>query len=616
MLGLLKSLFDLLTPRTKIQLLGLFGLMAVTAVLEMASVALFLPLLQLLVDPEKVSSIPIVSDFYVTWGENSPKIFMLKACVALFILFAIKNLLLGVVVYLSDRFSALQNAEYSNRLLVNYFAKPYLFHVQHNSAELIRNVIWTMPQIFVAVVLPILKIVLEILQAILIFAMLLAVEPGGTLVVGGLLGISGAIFHLLARRPLGRWGHQLMEYEAGQLQWVSQGLGAIKVNKVTHRETFFADRFRDIALRRARTLTWFNTVSQAPRLFIEIVGLGGLVLFLVYMLLTTDNMTSILPVVGVFAVAALRLMPSVNRVLSSAANVKQGAASLAAIRDHLGDATLDRILSSPTATQTITFTNEIRLENVSYRYPGATKLALDDLNLTITKGEFIAFVGPSGAGKSTLTDLLLGVLETDSGCLSIDGRELTGATLLGWQRQIGYVPQDIFLIDDTLRRNVALGLHDHEINEGNILRAIKEAGLTTVVAELPEGLDTMVGERGAKLSGGQRQRVGIARALYNAPQVLVMDEATSALDNETEQQVVAAIDSLRGEKTIIVVAHRLTTVRRCDRLFFLKDGKIAGTGPLLELAATNPDFRRIACVDSNAHPIQVDEIAASGENIR
>ncbi len=598
----LRQIIGLTDRRTRIGLAWLGVAMLVGMAFEMASIGIFLPLFQLLLDPERTAALPIFSWLNANLAGGDPKLLTVLFTAALFGLFVVKMVVLAVITYVHNRFVFARQAEFARAMLAAYLVRPYLFHLEKNTAELIRNITTLSTRLFVRGWLPLLQIATEALTVAGVMIILLLVDAPSTLAVSAVLGAGVAIFYGVLRRPLQRWGERTVRLDGDMLQALHQALGAIKAIKLGGLQKFFSSAFARTVDERARIMALAGTMPYLPRLFIETLAVGGLlVLIAIIVMIQNRDIASVLPTLGIFAVAVARLMPSFSRVISNLGMFRENTSGiailyadiesgekLAAIAASIAEANDEA--NAPGHVQTV------RLDRVSFTYPGASEPALVDIDLEIPHGASVALVGRSGAGKTTLADVILGLLAPTSGRLLLDGRD-AHEDLPSWQRRIGYVPQDIYLVDDTFRRNVALGIPDRRISEEQLRRALTEAHLDDVVAGLPLGLDTVVGERGARLSGGQRQRVGIARALYHDPDVLVFDEATSALDNETEQTIIESLGALAGAKTMIVIAHRLSTVRHCDRLVFLNKGRILDQGTFDELVARNPDFRRMAALE-------------------
>jgi len=433
----------------------------------------------------------------------------------------------------------------------------------------------SLPDATGSAMIPGLLLLTEALVLLGIAGLLLVVEPLGALFAMLVLGGTAWGFHRRTRAHIARWGQARQHHEGLRIQHLQQGLGSAKDVKLLGREGDFLAQYSVHNTQSARVGQFEATLQQVPRLWLELLAVLGLVFLVLSMLAQGRDMARIVPTLGLFAAAAFRLMPSVNRMLSAAQSLRYGLPVVNTLDNEFKLAA-----PKPAAQNTngaAAFQHEIRLTDISYTYPSAVTPALTQLSLTIKKGESVGFIGTSGAGKSTLVDIILGLLTPSAGQVAVDGQDIQ-QSLRAWQDQIGYVPQSIYLTDDTLRRNVAFGLPNEQIDDAAVQRAIKAAQLQEFVASLPDGLETIVGEHGIRLSGGQRQRIGIARALYHDPTVLVLDEATSSLDTATECDVMQAVSALRGRKTVLIVAHRLSTVAHSDRLYRLEQGRVAEEG--------------------------------------
>ena len=407
-----------------------------------------------------------------------------------------------------------------------------------------------------------------------IILLLLIIEPIGALSVGALLGGSGWLMQRMLRFRVQTWGETRRVHEGQGLQQLQQGLGGVKDVKLLGREQEFLRQHHRHVIGAAHAGRLHMTLQQFPRLWIELLGVAGLAILIVTMLARDYPMSSVVAIVGLFAFASFRLMPSVSRMVAASQTLQYGLPVI----DTLLQEMQQFAPPAPRARGDLPpVEREIVLDNVHFSYPGAPGAALQGVSIRIARGESVGIVGSSGSGKSTMVDVLLGLLTPDGGAVLVDGRNIQ-PHLRSWQDQIGYVPQSIYLTDDTLRRNVAFGVSDDQIDDHAVMRAITAAQLETFVAEHPDGLGTIVGERGVRLSGGQRQRIGIARALYHDPAVLVLDEATSALDTTTEEGVMRAVESLHGSKTLIIIAHRLTTIANCDRIYRIEAGRVSQQG--------------------------------------
>ncbi len=517
-------------------------------------------------------------------------IFALGAMLAGF--FILKNLLLAAVVYFQARIVAAWQAKLSTRMLSVYLHRPYTFHLQRNSADLIRNTTGVTFNVFGCVVLPGCIVVTESLVALLVTGLLLAVSPLATLLAIGLIGGVSIAFYLLFRTRLHRLGERQLTERGDMVKWVTQALGGIKEAIILGREPFFVNTYARHVVAYSRVDTLFQSIGTLPRLFVEALVVCGLVLVVFVLVSSGAAVSAVFPTLVLFAAAALRLMPSVTRIVGALTMIKFHQPAVDTIAADLAAATSDRRPTERTPPARLSLAGQIEARALSYTYAGAAAPALRDVSLRIAKGSMVAFVGRSGAGKSTLVDILIGLHLPTSGAVLIDGQDMA-ANVGGWQRNIGYVPQSIFLTDDSLRRNVAFGLDDAAIDDAGVRRALDAAQLGELVESLPKGLDTMVGERGSRLSGGQRQRIGIARALYTDPEVLVLDEPTTALDRPTAEEVAAVLVSLAGTKTLLLIAHQMATVRRCQQIFLLRNGALAAEGSYQDLAASHPEFQSL-----------------------
>ena len=442
-----------------------------------------------------------------------------------------------------------------------------MFHLQRNSATLIQNTTQEVSQFTFGAILPGMGLITESLVVVGLASLLLIAEPIGAIAVVITLGSAAIIFHKFTRQKVTSLGTSRQFHDRLKLQHLQQGLGGAKDVKLLGRENDFLNQYKNHSDQTALIGQRMQTLTQLPRLWIELLAMIGLASIVLIMVVQGKSIGAIAPTLGLFTAAAFRLMPSMNRILNYTQSIRYGLATTNTLCTEL------KLNSSvPNAAPAITAPwQEITLRDVCFAYPNAPAPALNHLSLTIQRGETIGFVGPSGSGKSTLVDVVLGLLTPSAGTILVGDSDIQN-NLRGWQNQIGYVPQSIYLTDDSLRRNVAFGLADDKIDNAAVARAIRSAQLEEFVATLPAGLEAVVGERGIRLSGGQRQRIGIARALYHDPSVLVLDEATSALDTATEQGVMEAITALHGTKTILIVAHRLSTVEHCDRLYRLENG--------------------------------------------
>lgn len=549
-------------------------LMLVGMVLETLGVGLVIPAITLMMQGDLLGTFPFLEKLISDTGVPTQTSLISLAMLALVGVYLLKNGYLAFLIWKQTSFAFGVQERLSQRLFTAYLRQPYTFHLQRNSAQLMRNITGEVA-IFSGVVSSILLLLTESFVLFGVGALLLFVEPMGAVAIVIVLGGAAWGFHVLTKARISRWGMERQYHDGLRIQHLQQGLGGAKDVLLLGREDNFLTQF-DIHNRKSIRVWKLQTTLQSyPRLMFELLAVIGLAVLVLTMLGQGRDLASLVPTLGLFAAAAFRLMPSVNRVLTAVQNLRY----TLPVVDHLYEEIHLELVPALKRgdEQHRTFEKRIRLHEVVFKYPTSDTPALNGISITINKGELVGLVGTSGSGKSTLVDVILGLLRADTGEVTVDDRDVRG-NLRAWQDQIGYVPQSIYLTDDTLRRNIAFGLADEEIDEDAVCRAVKAAQLDEFVRSLPDGLQSMVGERGVRLSGGQRQRIGIARALYHDPSVLVLDEATSALDNATESDVMDAITLLKGAKTIIVVAHRLSTVEKCDRLFQLELGEVVNQG--------------------------------------
>ena len=573
-----RKTYSILTPAERRSTLMLLTLMFIGMFLEMLSVGLVIPVMALLTQSDYASKYPDLLPVFEVLGNPGQQSVVIGGMLGLIGVYLCKNIFLAFLVWHQTSFTFSIGEQVSQRLFTIYLRQPYTFHLQRNSAQLLRNVIGEVTM-FMGIIGAYLMFLTEVLVLLGLCVLLLLFEPLGTLIVVCVLGPAAWGFHHFTRSRITHWGQSRQHHEGLRIQHLQQGLGGIKDVKLLGRETNFLEQYSLHNAETWRIGRMISTLKQLPRLWLEALAVSGLATLVLTMLAQGHAMESVLPMLALFAAAAFRLMPSVNRILGALQSMRF---SQPVIDTLYADFQLAVPAANDNYISAAPFREMLELKQVDYTYSGAPQPALSNLSLVIRRGESVGFIGASGAGKSTLVDIILGLLTPVNGEVWVDGTDIH-VYLRNWQNQIGYVPQSIFLTDDTLRRNVAFGLPNEQIDDAAVQHAIMAAQLEEFIASLPDGLETVVGERGVRLSGGQRQRIGIARALYHDPAVLVLDEATSALDAATERGVMQAVDALHGTKTIIIVAHRLSTVEHCDRLYRLEQGRVVEEGKTREI---------------------------------
>jgi ATP-binding cassette, subfamily B, bacterial PglK len=583
-------------PGRRARWLGLVILAVVVSGLEALGAALIYLVLRFVAEPGAGLSVPGIGDLEGLFPQlDTPDLIAWSAgFMALF--FLVRGFAAVGQAYVQGRVTEDAGVRLAGRLLMGYLRMPYPFHLRRNSAELMRNVEESVSRVVSSTLVPVMRLASEALVVAAVAIVLLVTAPVGLLVaavvlVPVVLGLLRIVQPRIA--VLGQQSHELGQTT---LQSLHQSLHGFRDVKLLGRERYFHDRFHAAREGIARTRYLRRALSEMPRVSLE----TALVLFVLVLLVVTlrrgGSPQESLAVLGLFGYAALRILPALNRAVLQLNDLRYGAVAARKVYEELQvvQAADERgRRHAGEEPEPLALRERISVEGVHYRYEGAPVDALAGVDLTIRRGETIGLVGPSGGGKTTLVDVLLGLLPPSAGVVRVDGVDIQSC-LPAWHRNLGVVPQAIYLLDDTLRRNIALGLDDHEIDEARVVEAVRMAQLEAFVAALPDGLDTTVGERGARVSGGQRQRIAIARALYRQPEVLVFDEGTSALDNLTEAELIEALEPLRGKRTMVIVAHRLTTVRRCDRIAFVRDGRIVDSGTYDDLLARSPAFQQLA----------------------
>jgi ABC-type multidrug transport system fused ATPase/permease subunit len=545
-------------------ILVLIGMM-----LELLSLGLIIPFMGLLTQDDYAEKFP---SLYEQLGEPTQQEILVTGVLFILAVYLVKAIFTYYSNWVQRAFLNRAKARLSNEIFQRYLCQPYSFHLDHNSSTLITNA-ENGRTIVSGGLEPLLVLLTDGLIATGMFVLLLLVEPIGTLCVLVLFAAASVLFQFSTRKRIHEWGIAKKIESRLVLKHLQQGLGGAKEVKIMGREQLFLEEHKKSVSASMEVDRRFMMLQVIPRLWLELLAIVGLVVLVLAMIGSGDSVSQILPVLGLFAATSFRIIPSINRILAS---IQTLGYSKPIIRSVFDDLQLLVPITPKTGTE-IQFSTSVCFENVSFKYSNAVGNANENLSFCIGKGEAVGIIGHSGAGKSTLVDILLGLLQPTAGAVLVDGVDIQN-NLRSWQDHIGYVPQTIYLVDDTLARNVAFGLPDEMVNHDAIARSIKAAQLDEFVSSLPDGLNTIVGERGVRLSGGQRQRIGIARALYNDPDILVLDEATSSLDTETEQGVMDAVKELLGTKTIVIIAHRTTTVSYCTKVYKMDKAQIVGSG--------------------------------------
>lgn len=564
------SLFD---GRERGRLAGLLFMMLVGAGLDILGFGMVFPLIALLVDPvivQRESWLSVMD--YLAGG--SPERLAFMALVGMFLLFALKNAYLSLYTLIETRFAYAKQVQIARRILAAYLSQPYQFFRNHNSARLIQNLTTEVTSVVAHVVMPLFAIAAETIFMAAVLALLVLLRSWLVLSVFGMVAVFGAVTYAASHKYLASLGRRRQRFESARNRALREAFGGIKEILVRGCEMHFQKRIDENSIAFASAQQRFHALTYLPRFWIETFAVLGLTLLVAMMVYRNEPPQAILASVGTVAAFGFRIIIGANRVLISISAVRFGLPALASVQSALALSAAGESVDQPASAIAVeAFRDKIEFEGVSYSYPANAVRVLDGVSLTVAKGEFIGVIGISGAGKTTLVDLLLGLIEPTSGTIAVDGRPLRYSKRQ-WMRQIAYIPQEVFLLDDSIRRNVAFGVPDREIDDRKVWAAIERAQLDGYVKGLDEGVDTVIGENGARCSGGQRQRIGIARALYREASVLVLDEATSALDSATESKLMQEVLSLRPAVTIVAVTHRLNCLKGCDRIVRLEHGRL------------------------------------------
>lgn len=571
---LYKKLNFLLSPSLKRNLFFLSILLFIGMLFEMAGIGILIPVLGLLLNSNIGQKYPVLQPYLHALGDPSQVQLAIWGMSALVLFYLVKSIYLGYLGWKQSKFIAHLSLEMVQDLFKGYINQPYIFHLQRNSAQLLRNLQIEISQ-FTSLSQSVLMLALELSVVLGIAILLIIAEPVGAVSVSLFLFLSVFIFQRLTRKKLLSWGKVRQDQGEFINQHLYQGLGGIKDVKFSGREKYFIDQLFVHNYKSSKVTIKYLTMGLIPRLFLELFAVIGIAGITMIMIFQNKPFDLFIPTLGIFAAAAFRLIPSVSRIMNSFQVIR----FLQPVVDVLYNEfyLIHNTVIQQGSYDKLSFSKKITLRGINFSYTNTSSKILNDITIIINKGETVGFMGPSGSGKSTLVDVILGLLAPETGEINVDGENIEN-NMRGWQDQIGYVPQNVYLTDDTICRNVAFGIVKEKIDHKAVERSIKAAQLEQFVGSLPDGLETFVGERGVRLSGGQRQRIGIARALYHDPEVLVLDEATSSLDSLNESGVMRAVKELQGGKTILIVAHRLSTLSICNRIYKISKGKIINEG--------------------------------------
>ena len=577
---ILKKMNVLLDGKQKAKMGGIVVMMIIGAALEACSIGLVIPIITTLLDPEAVNGDGYLGDIYRFLGMKSTSQFTIVMLLVIIAAFVVKNVFLYFQNVVQLRFVYTNQFATSRRMMINFMERPYEYYLNADTSVIQRSITSDVNNMY-GLILSSLQLLSEIIMFLVLVIVLMTQDPMMILTIALLLVIVLLVIKCILKPIMIKAGEDNQEYYSGLYKWIDQSVMGIKEIKIANKESYFINEYSKCGAGYVGAVQKYNIYNATPRLLIETVCIAGLVLYLILQIASGKEVAAMITQIGVFAVAAMRLLPSANRINNYLTSISYFEPFFMGVSDNLQEEINDRNVNYDAEAyearkeiKKLPVLKKIELKDIVYKYPNTDVLIFNHADMEIPVGCSVGVVGTSGAGKTTIIDVLLGLLNIQEGSILADGVEVR-EHYEEWLKNIGYIPQTIFMIDASIRKNVAFGVPDEEIDDNKVWQALKEAQLDEFVRGLPEGLDTGIGERGIRLSGGQRQRIGIARALFEDPEVLVLDEATSALDNETEAAIMDSINRLHGRKTLIIIAHRLQTIEKCDMVYRVENGQIA-----------------------------------------
>ena len=589
---IVKKLLFLLTFHERKNAIFLMGMVLVLAMLEMIGVVSILPFMAVLMNPDLIDTNILLNTAFKAsniFGVETKNNFLFLLGVLVFLILIITLTFKFLTFYVQLKFTSLLNHKIAKRFVEGYLHQPYTWFLNRHSADLGKNILSEVSFVISQGITPMINLIKQSVIAIAIIIMLFFVDPILTLVVGLTFGIAYFFVYLINRQLMLRIGEKRVDANKWIFTSITEAFGAIKEIKVSGQEQAYIKRFSEPSITLARISALVGVVTNLPRFVLEAITFGGMLLVVLYLMSQSGNFFSALPIIALYAYAGYRLMPTLQQVYTSLVTLRLVGPAVDGLYKDLNSL---KPLNLKQNDSTLSLKKNITLKNVYFNYPNSSRTALKNIHFNIYAKTSVGIVGATGSGKTTVVDIILGLLEAQQGVLEVDGKEINKFNSKAWQSSIGYVPQHIFLSDDSVAANIAFGIQNEKIDYKAVERAAKIAKLHDFVAsELPQKYLTTIGERGVRLSGGQRQRIGIARALYNNPRVLILDEATSALDNNTEKEVMNEIKKLEKDITLVMIAHRLSTVRDCNSIILLDKGEIKGQGTFEELAKSNDNFK-------------------------
>lgn len=571
---ILKKLRVLLDKKQKRTMIGLIFIMIISAFLQTAGIGLLVQVVNVVIDPEAVMGSAVASLCYKLLGSDTYESFAVTIMLALVVVFVVKNIFLYFQQKMTFAFVYTNQFRTSERMMRNYLRRGYEFYLNADTAVVQRSITSDVNNMY-ALILALLQLMSDGVVSLFIIAYCFATNGTMTVLLAVVLGALMLVIKKVLKPIMYRSGKENQDYYSGLFKWISQTVQGIKEVKISCKEQYFVSEYQKCGAGYVNAVQRYSLYNNVPKLWIEVACVATMMGYMIFQILSGVKTENMMEALSTLAAAAFVLLPAVNRINNQINSIAYFEPFFMGVSDNLQDEINNENVDMTFATdeeEKLPVLDKIEMKDITYSYPNSDKLIFDGADLTIPVGSSVGIVGTSGAGKSTVVDILLGLLETKSGAIYADGKDVKDH-YRKWLKNIGYIPQMIFMLDDTIRRNVAFGVPEDKISEERIWEVLKEAQLDEFIKTLPDGLDTGIGERGIRLSGGQRQRIGIARALYNNPEVLILDEATSALDNDTEAAIMESINRFHGKKTLIIIAHRLQTIEKCDIVYRVEDGK-------------------------------------------
>ncbi|MBR3602303.1 MAG: ABC transporter ATP-binding protein [Lachnospiraceae bacterium] len=580
MVKIFKKMNKLLDAKQKRVMVVIVFLMLIGGVLESLSISVVIPVVSVLLDPKAIETNQLLAAIYNGLHLQNVTQFTVVMLVALIGAFVLKNLFLFLQNVVQLRFVYTNQFATSRRMMINFMKRPYEYYLNADTAVIQRNITSDVNNMY-GLILSVLQLISEGVVFACLVAVLLIVDAKMIMTIAALLIVVLLLIKVVLKPIMVKAGQDNQDYYSGLYKWIEQSVMGIKEIKIANKEQYFINEYAKCGFGYVNAVQKYNLFNSTPRLLIETVCIAGLVLYMMIVMLQGATVTEMIPQLTTFGMAAMRLIPSANRINNYLTSISYFEPFFMGVSDHLQEEIHDENMvydveayNHKKIVEKLDIKDKIELKDITYKYPNSEQLIFDHADMDIPVGSAVGIVGSSGSGKTTVVDILLGLLELETGKITADGVDVK-EHYEEWLKNIGYIPQTIFMIDSTIRKNVAFGIADEDIDDERVWAVLKEAQLDEFVKSLPEGLDTGIGERGIRLSGGQRQRIGIARALFEDPEVLVLDEATSALDNDTEAAIMESINRLHGKKTLIIIAHRLQTIEKCDIVYRVEKGKVS-----------------------------------------